>query len=52
MGMTTPGKSTVFFNGRIGRISGTSSEFINSSSSDESKGMNSVSVSSISDKNI
>jgi hypothetical protein len=43
MGITTPGNNTVFLRGKIDSISGVSSEFITSSSSDVSKGKNSVS---------
>jgi hypothetical protein len=49
IGITTPGNKTVFRNGRIGKISGTSSELIASSSSEDNKGMNSVSASRISE---
>jgi len=45
IGITTPGNKTVFLSGKIGKTGGTSSEFIISSSSAESNGMNSVSSS-------
>src|SRR5690606_12464227 len=43
MGIITPGNNTVFRNGRIGKMSGTGSLLISSSSSLDIKGKNSVS---------
>src|SRR3989338_1277926 len=48
IGITTPGNKTVLRKGNIDSSSGTFSEFIWCSSSDESKGINSVSSSMIS----
>ena len=45
IGITTPGKSTVFFKGNIGSVLGTCSLFISSSSSGVKSGINSASSS-------